>query len=169
MQATRGVDDHHVPPARPCGLQRIERDRGRVAAPRRSDEVRAGALGPDLELLLRRCPERVRRPDEHGATVLGELRRELPDRRGLAGAVHADDEHDRRLRGDVEARRAAEQRLHLFDETVLQTARRPPQLEATNQLGGRGHADVAADERLLEPLPRVSVGRVERAPRRAAP
>ena len=69
----------------------------------------------------------------------------------------------------VEARRAPEQRLHLLDETVLQTARRPPQLEATNQLGGCRHADVAADERLLEPLPRVRVGRVERGLGESAP
>ena len=162
MQAAGGVDEHDVAPARAGSLERVECHRGRVAAPRRADEVRPGPLSPDLELLLRGRSERVRRADEHGPAVLGELHRELPDRRRLAGPVHADDEHDRRAAGQVEARRAAEERLYLLDETILEPARGSPELEPADELGRRRDADVAADERLLEPLPRIRVGRVER-------
>ena len=60
-----------------------------------------------------------------------------------------------------ERRRLAEQRLDLLDERVLEVARDAARLESPDELGGRRHADVAADERLLEPLPRLVVGRVE--------
>ena len=53
------------------------------------------ALGPDLELLLGRRPERVGGAEVTGAAGLAELRGELADRRRLAGAVDADDEDDR--------------------------------------------------------------------------
>ena len=57
-------------PASTRSLDGVERDGRRVRAPRRADEVGACALGPDLELLLGGCAERVRRADEHRAAVL---------------------------------------------------------------------------------------------------
>ena len=95
------------------------------SAPRGAPTKSAPARSrPDLELLLGGRAERVGRADEHRATVLAQLLRELPDRRRLAGAVHADDE-DRRSGFAVERerRRLAEQRLDLLDERVLERAR----------------------------------------------
>ena len=63
---------------------------------------------------------------------------------------------------DVERRRLAEERGDLLGERRLQLGQVLPRLEAADQLGGRAHADVGVDQRLLEPLPRGVVVRVER-------
>ncbi len=62
-------------------------------------------------------------PDEHRASVLGELARELADRRRLPGAVDADDEDHARLAVERERRRLAEERLDLLDERLLRGLR----------------------------------------------
>ena len=72
-----GVDDHDVAPAGAPGLDRVEGDGGGVAAGRGADEVGSGPLGPDLELLLGRGPERVAGADEDAAAVLAQLLGEL--------------------------------------------------------------------------------------------
>ena len=167
MQATRGVDDRDVPASRTRRLDGVEGHGRRIRAARRADEVGARPLRPDLELLLGRCAERVGRADEHGATVLAELAGELADGRRLPGAVDADDEDDARARVERERRRLAEQGLDLLDERVLEIAGDAARLEPAHELGRGGHADVAADQRLLEPLPRLVVGRVEGRRRRA--
>ena len=148
-------------PARPRRLDGIEGHGGRVRAARRADEVRLRALGPDLELLLRGCAKGVGCTHEHRAAVLVELACELPDRRRLAGAVDPYDEDHARPRGECERRRVAEERLDLVDERVFEVAGHSPSLEPANELGGRRDADVAPDQRLLEPLPRLVVGGVE--------
>ncbi len=141
---------------------RVVGDGRRVAAALRADEVRARPLGPDLELLLRRRAVRVRRGDEDGAAVLRELRGELADRRRLARAVDADDEdHGGRVR-EVERRRLAEKRGDLVGKVGDPAAR----LEPLHELGRRADADVAGDQRLLEPLPVGLIARIERHHRR---
>src|SRR6185436_17862264 len=75
-----GVDDRDVRTAGPRRLDGVEGDCCRVGTPRRTDEVGTRALRPDLELLLRSRPKRVRGADENRASVLGELSRELSDR-----------------------------------------------------------------------------------------
>ena len=70
VQPAGRVDDHDVAAARLGGRDRVERDRGRVAAALGADEVRARALGPDLELLLGRRAERVRGGEDDRAPVL---------------------------------------------------------------------------------------------------
>ena len=98
MQAAGGVDDRDVLAARAGGLDGVVGDRGRVGALRGADEVGLRAVGPDLELLLRRSAPGVGGAEEDGAVVLAQLLRQLPDRRRLAGAVDADDEDDARAR-----------------------------------------------------------------------
>ena len=127
-------------------------------APTKSAPERAG---PDLQLLLRGRAERVGRAHEHRAAMLGELARELADRRRLPGAVDADDQDHARLAVERERRRLAEERLDLLDERLLQVAGHAARLESADELCGRRHADVAGDQRLLEPLPRIVVRRVE--------
>ena len=125
-------------PARPAGLDRVEGDGRRIRSPRAPDEVGAGTLGPDLELLLGRGPERVRRTHEHGSSVLGELARELADRRRLSGAVHPDDENDgRTVRGRRKDGSVSEERLDLVRERVAEVADLAAGLEAPDELGSR--------------------------------
>ena len=164
MQAARRVDDRDVPSARASRLDGIERDRSGIGSPRSAHEVGARTLGPDLELLLGGCAERVRRADEHGAPVLVELAGQLADGRRLSGAVDADDEDDARARLEGERRWLPEQRLDLLDERALELSGDAARLEPPYELGRRGNSDVASDQRLLEPLPGLVVGRVE--PRR---
>ena len=168
VQSAGGVDDRDVVTACARRLDGVERDGCGVRAARRADEVRARPLRPDLELLLGRSAERVRRADEHRAPVLVKLAGELADRRRLPRAVDADDEDHARLGLERERRRLAEERLDLLDEGVLEIAGDPARLEPPHELGRRRDADVASDQRLLEPLPRLVVGRVERRPTRAA-
>ncbi len=94
--------------------------------------------------------------------MLGEPRRELADRRRLAGAVHADDEDHARPCLHVQRARVAEQLCHLVDERRAEIADLTARLEPAHELGGRRHADVCLDQRLLEPLPREVVRRIER-------
>ena len=141
---------------------RVVGDCGRVASTLAADEARARALRPDLELLLRGGAERVGGAERDRAPVLAQLLRELADRRRLAGAVHADDEdHARRVR-EVERRGLAEQRGDLLGERGVQLGEVLTRLEPSDQLRGRPDPDVGVDQRLLEPLPRCVVRRIER-------
>ena len=95
--------------------------------------------------------------------MLTELLSELADGRRLAGAVDADDEDHRGLRAEGERRRRAEQLLDLLRERLAEVAHLAARLEPPHDLRRRANADVAVDERLLEPLPGLLVARVERA------
>ena len=168
VQAAGGVDDHDVAPARLRRLDRVVRDRGRVAAALGADEVGARALRPDLELFLGSGAERVGRCDDDGVAMLRELRRELADRCRLPGAVDADDQDDGRRPVHVQDRRLAEERRDFLDERCVQVTELATRLEPAHELGGRGDADVAHDQRFLEPLPVRRVPRVERCGRNLA-
>jgi hypothetical protein len=139
----------------------VERDRGGIGAARRAHEVGAGALCPDLELLLRRRAKRVGGTDEHGAAMLRQLAGELADRRRLPCAIDADHEDHARLRSERKRRRVAEERRDLLDQRLLEVTGDAARLQPPHELRGGGNADVAANERLLEPLPGFVVGRVE--------
>ena len=77
------------------------------APARLRDHRHAVALAPDLQLLDRGGAERVARREHDLAALVGEAARELADRRGLAGAVDADDEDHERARRRVDRRAAA--------------------------------------------------------------
>src|ERR687887_1909402 len=161
VQAAGRVDDHDVAAVRLRDVDRFVRDRGGVGAALRADEVGAGAVGPDLELLLSRGAEGVRRADDDRAAVLGQAEGELPDRRRLAGAVDADDEEDGGVRGDVEAARLAEEAGDLVREGRTQILDVAAGFEPLDELRGGANPDVGGDERLLEPLPGRLVAGVE--------
>ena len=97
--------------------------------------------------------------------VVAKARRKLADGCGLSGAVHADHEDHRRLLAQSQSA-AAVGGHHLLDELLealdeLALVRRLARLELLDELDGGGHADVRANQRLLDALPRVRVGRVE--------
>ena len=96
VEPSRGVDQHDIGAAGPGRGDRVEGDRGRVAAGLTPDEVRPCALGPPLELLDRARAEGIRR-GHHGPTATGgQLVGQLADGGRLADAVHAHHEVDRR-------------------------------------------------------------------------
>ena len=75
---------------------RIEHDRGRIGALSRADHVDAGALAQISELLDGRGAKRVGRADDRPSSLLLEHVGQLAHGGGLARAVDADDQHDRR-------------------------------------------------------------------------
>jgi hypothetical protein len=93
--------------------------------------------------------------------VLGELLRELADRRRLPGPVDADDEDDARVLADVQSRGLAEERADLLGERGVEVGHVPPRLQPPYELRGRFDADVPRDQRLFEPLPRRLVAGIE--------
>src|SRR5439155_22861770 len=111
-------------------------------------ELGARPLGPDLELLLGRSPERVTGAEEHRSPVLAQRVRELADSRRLPCPVDTDDEDDPRRRTlHCKRRRLSEQPLELLRERVLQRADLAASLESPYELGGRRNTDVRAQER----------------------
>ena len=97
--------------------------------------------------------------------MLAQLLRELAHGRRLAGAVDADDEDHGRLRVERDRGRCAEQHLDLLRERLAEVTDLATRLEPPHDLGRGADADVAVDQRLLEPLPGLLVGGVERAGR----
>ena len=88
------------------------------------------ALAPGLELLDRRGAKRVGRAEQHLASGRDVARGELADRGGLARAVHAQHEHDVRLRREREPvvptrRGAASPRSRRAGSRAPPTASRP--------------------------------------------
>jgi hypothetical protein len=91
--------------------------------------------------------------------------RELADRRGLTGSVHADHEQDARLLGEREPSLSVALE-HLRDgllEPLEELGLAPglALLEAADEVDRGGNSDVRLDQGLLDPLPRLLVGRVE--------
>ena len=165
MEPAGGVDEHDVAAASRRRLDRVVGDGGRVSPALRADEVRSGAAGPDLELLLGRGAEGVCGGQEDRVVVLAELLRQLADRGRLAGAVDADDEDHRRLGAQIEAGWPAQELGGLFAERGAQLAGDLARLEPLDELCRRRNPDVGRDQRLLEPLPGLVVARVERGRR----
>ena len=132
------------------------------------DDVRTRALRPDLELVGRRRAERVRR-GQHDLFALADITcRQLADRGGLADAVDADDQNDRRPARDIE-RLIVEHIVgqHLAQQVAQLGGRRGlAQLCALfhlgNDLRGGRRAYIRKDERFLELLEEILVDLDER-------
>ena len=85
--------------SQPAGRRRVdgvERDRGRIAPRRAGDAGHAEPLGPDLELADGAGAVGVGRREQHLPALALEPARELGGGGGLAGAVDADQQDDRR-------------------------------------------------------------------------
>jgi hypothetical protein len=113
--------------------------------------------------------ERVGRADHDRAIVVAEELRELADGRGLADAVDADHQHDggpgAELEGGVEGREALLQRLAEHALEVGGVGRRVAlhlRTEVVDDLLGDVGAEVGADQRLLQVVPRGLVDRLLR-------
>ena len=163
VQASGGVDQHHVGSVGLGRGERVESHRCGVGTHLLTDHRRPGAVGPHLQLVDGRRAERVRRADPDLPARLAELRSQFADGRGLAGAVDAHDHHHVGLTfGGVEPeilRRAvrilhqrrdlpAQDRLQLRGVHVLVPGH--ALLDAADDLHGRLHAHVRRDEHLFE-------------------
>ena len=153
---------------RPCRAR--DRPRPRRRRPRRSRR-RSSRRRSRLQRGRPRSRAAPRRPPgtcrpRRASTVrpcAPQLVRELPDRRRLPGAVDADDE-------DHATGRSATARVGGSPRSVsISSARATPRspivaagLEPAHELRRRRNADIGLDQRILEPLPRLLVSRVER-------
>ena len=112
MQPPGGVGDQHVGAARLGRLHRVEHHGRRVRARRLRDDRHVVALAPDCELLDRRSAEGVAGREHDLVPSRLQPPRELADRRGLAGAVHADhQDHERRFVRSIESGRPTGRRM----------------------------------------------------------
>ena len=84
---------------------------------------------------------------------------DLADRRGLAGAVHADHQHDMGMRGLCRARKAAPRGSSTLATSLASTSRtacsRKPAIVAAVAASvadarGHGHAEIGLDQHLFE-------------------
>ena len=175
MEAAGGIGDDQVGATGDGRIERVVDDRARIGAGRVGDHRHLGPVGPDAELVDGGGAERVRGGEQDGATLGRVAAGELADRRGLAGAVDADDEDDRRT-----ARRppsAGSRR----DRAATSSAASSVRMAASgagvaipagtlDEVDGEGGADVAGDQRLLDVVPgRSLAGRRCRAGRGGAP
>src|SRR2546423_1351803 len=91
VQPPGGVGDDGGVAARGAGLDGVENDGGRIAVGSAAHDRDLDPLRPDLELLDRRRPERVRRREERPLAGVAEPLRELRRRRRLPAPVDADE------------------------------------------------------------------------------
>ena len=169
MDPARGVADDDVCSAVDAGMDGVEDDRGGVSALIVFDHVDAGAVGPDLQLVDRRSSERVRSAQDDLASGGLEVVGHLADGRGLADAVDADDQDDRRSGQEVDGLVLAE---HVGDDLlddftdfrrVRDAGRLHPVLRLFDDLLRRHNTDVGHDEHFDEFLVEVLIDGLEGA------
>ena len=128
------------------------------AAPTKSACARSAQISSCSSAAARQvsaAPSRTERPCSR--SFCGEL----ADRRRLAGAVDADDEDDARALGQVQRSRLAQHLGDLLRERPIEVGQVVASLQPAHELGGGADADVALDQRLLEPLPVLVVPGIE--------
>ena len=166
VEASRRVDDHDLGPARDGGADRVERDGRRVRSVLvLAHDLRAVALGPDLELVGRSGPEGVAGPEQDALALLAEAVGDLGDGGGLPRAVdahHEDDGWSGVLQGElppgVEARPEPLPQGGAHVVLPLELAAPVAALDLLDELGGQG-TEVGRVEHLLELREQVRVDR----------
>src|SRR5262249_22883033 len=157
MQPAGGVDDQHVDRARRGGLDRVEDDRGWIGARRLADDLDADALAPALELLDGRGAECVGRGEQDALARPLERRGQLRGGRRLAGAVHPEQQHDRRL--VIQVKRLGGRRQRVDQEAAeerpeLSGARHRSEhhlfARAIDEVGRERRPQIGGDEELLQ-------------------
>ena len=169
MEPAGGVGDDEVRAAGDGRVERVVHDRARVGArargprpgrPARSAQIRSWSMAAARNVSA--AARMIFRPSAEVA------RGELADGRRLAGAVDADDEHDRRpapgrrLGRPVEVA-LDEQRIELGADRRLRAAGVAPCAGALDEVHGERRSDIAGDERLLDVVPLRPVGVAEEA------
>ena len=162
MQPAGRIDDGDVEAARLRRAHAVENDRGRIRAFRAANHRTAAALGPDDELFGRGGSERVGRNQQHALSFLVQARCELTDRRRLAAAVDADDQHHGRHRLQIQLRTGQREKpLDIFAEARDDLIARLPiflfcdGLQSGDDLRSRRHAEIGDDEHIFEFVPKL--------------
>ncbi len=158
VEASGRVRDEDVDVTGDRRVERVVDDGRRVGARGVGDDRRRRALPPQAELVDRRRAERVAGGEQHAAAGGALPGRDLADRGGLAGPVHAHHQDDRRpTRGrrlEGPATRARRQQPgELVAHRGLRAVRVAPRPGPLDDLDRERRADVAGDERLLDLLP----------------
>ena len=168
VEAAGGVGDQDVGVAGDGGVEGVEHHRGRVSVGRMGHDLRVRALSPDPQLVDGGGAERVGRR-KNDSPSLGTLAGgQLADRRGLAGAVDADDEHDggRTLGGrdGLPVLRVADgEQPREFGADGLLGRDVPALAGALHEIHRQRGPDVPGDQGLLDLVPVRAVGHAEGA------
>ena len=102
MKPSRGVDDQDVDMAGQCPLAGVVGHAGRISPRRPFDDLAAGPIGPDRELISRRGAKGIASSQQDRISLIFEMLSKLGDRGGLARAVDSGDQVDsRRLGSDA--------------------------------------------------------------------
>ena len=96
MKTSRRVDQQHVHPPGPGGIDRVKDHAGRVRSLAASHHRHIGPSGPLCQLLPGGGPEGIRGGNEHFPAVILEFSGKLTHRSGLSHPIDADD-HNHRL------------------------------------------------------------------------
>ena len=99
MQTSCGVADQHITASCLCRINGVIDHRCRVRAFGVLDDIHAGTLCPDLQLVNGSRTERICRSDQHLFALAFQLMAQLADGGGLACAVDADHHDDGGLCG----------------------------------------------------------------------
>ena len=129
-----------------------------------ADNVRAGAPGPDLQLIGSGGPEGISGAHQHPFPLVPQLLGQLSDGGGLPHPVYADDQHHRGLGIQTQAGVAHVQHLH---QDVLQgrfgLLRLPdffllhPAAQALHRPSGSLHSQVGQDQAFLQLVVKIVV------------
>ena len=117
MKSARRVAENDVNTSRLRRGERVEQHRAGIRALDRADDLALGAVCPNFKLIRRRRAERVRRAQQYALALALQTVGDLADGRGLAHAVHADDQHDARLGRQVKRGVA---HVQLFNQNIAQ-------------------------------------------------
>ena len=168
VQAASGVDDGDVGSTGHGRLDRVKGHGGGVRAHILSDDVYAGPVGPDLDLVDGGRAECIRSAQDHFLPLGLEHRGELADGGGLAHAVHSHDHYHirllRKIKGDhlggtVQVDELgyllAKHAYELVEGHILVLLH--ALLERINDLERGVHAHIGGDERLLYGIEHIVV------------
>ena len=165
VQATGRVAEHEIDVARGRAFDRVEDDCAGIATLVAANEFGATALCPRAELLDGRGAERIAGSHQHRSTDGGLLGADLADRRGLADTVDADEQpHVGTTWYVLEVERAISARQtvdHLGLQRVEELRgfgdllRLHLHTQTSEQIVGHSNADIGAQQRLFEVVPRL--------------
>ena len=103
MQAACRIDEEDIHVARLGGLQGVKDDGGWIGPFLVGDDIAAGPFAPDLQLGRSGGTERIAGSQHDLVVEESEIVGQLADGRGLADAVDADHQDDRRMAADAGA------------------------------------------------------------------
>ena len=161
MQPSCGIDEDGIAPLRLSRRDAVEHHGRGIGTLARANQIHARTASPDFQLLHRRRAKRVCGDDERLLSRRLQQLRKLSDRRGLAGSIDADDQHDvRSMSVRRQGRHCRKDGADLILDGISQAlAACGLLLDGHDNAIGRRDADVGHDEQLFERLDGIDVDR----------